>query len=320
MNQISRKQQWRLFKFLVATLAIGYLVYEIAYQRDISKLMSAYNSSMLSKPFWLVLVILLMPVNWMLETYKWQQLLRQHMQLRFKDAFRGVLMGVSVGLFTPNGIGGFGGRMLVVPKRMRQYAASTSIVSSLSQLAITITIGGACLLFYISDLLVPEHRILAYVIAFVTVVVGYFAYFQLPRITTLLFSRIKWFNRYERFVQSLGLVSKKTLLRAYLVSLTRYLVFCFQLIVVIYLVSDWEQVFKLEFAALIPVNYYIQTIIPTIALSEIGVRSFVLGMLFEPHLLPIDLIAASFLIWIVNLIIPGLVGLVVLLRFNASKI
>lgn len=320
MNQISRKQQWRLFKFIVATLAIGYLVYEIAYQRDISKLMSAYNSSMLSKPFWLVLVILLMPVNWMLETYKWQQLLRQHMQLRFKDAFRGVLMGVSVGLFTPNGIGGFGGRMLVVPKRMRQYAASTSIVSSLSQLAITITIGGACLLFYISDLLVPEHRILAYVIAFVTVVVGYFAYFQLPWITTLLFSRIKWFNRYERFVQSLGLVSKKTLLRAYLVSLTRYLVFCFQLIVVIYLVSDWEQVFKLEFAALIPVNYYIQTIIPTIALSEIGVRSFVLGMLFEPHLLPIDLIAASFLIWIVNLIIPGLVGLVVLLRFNASKI
>lgn len=320
MNQISRKQQWRLFKFLVATIAIGYLVYEIAYQRDISKLLSTYKSSVLNKPFWLVLVALLMPINWILETYKWQQLLKQHMQLRFKDALRGVLMGVSVGLFTPNGIGEFGGRMLVVPKRMRQYAASTSIVCSLSQLAITITIGGACLLFYISDLLVPEHRTLAYVIACATVVVGYFAYFQLPRITTLLFSRIKWFNRYERFVKSLGLVSKRTLLRAYLVSLIRYLVFCFQLIVVIYLVSDWGQVFNPEFAALIPVNYYIQTIIPTIALSEIGVRSFVLGMLFEPHLLPIDLIAASFLIWIVNLIIPGLVGLGVFLRFNANKI
>jgi len=320
MNQISRKQQWRLFKFLVATLAIGYLVYEIVFQRDISKLMYTYTSSVVDKPFWLILVLVLMPVNWMLETYKWQQLLRQHVQMKFKDALRGVLMGVSVGLFTPNGVGEFGGRMLVVSRKMRQYAASTSIVSSLSQLAITITIGGACLMFYISDYLAPEKRIIAYLVACGTVVIGYFAYFQLPRITTLLFRRIKWFNRYNRFVKSLESVSKKTLLNAYLVSLMRYLVFCFQLVVVIYLVSDWEHVFKLEFAALIPVNYYIQTIIPTIALSEIGVRSFVLGMLFEPHLLPVDLIAASFLIWVVNLIIPGLVGLFVFLRFNANKI
>ena len=247
-------------------------------------------------------------------------LLKPSVTIPLKKALSGVMMGVSVGLFTPNGIGEFGGRMLVVNRNERGYAVSAAIVGSLSQLAITITVGGACLVFYISDYLLPEYRLVASIATVLTVLIGFVSYFALPRIAALLFKRIRWFNRFEKFVKSLEEVSVPLLVKAYVLSLLRYTVFCFQLILVIYLVSDWFAIFKPINAGLIPVNYYVQTLIPTVALSEIGVRSFVLSSLFQSNLLSIDLISASFLIWMVNLIVPGLVGLVAFMRYNTSKI
>ena len=320
MKQLSRKQQWSLLKWIVAIVAIGYLIYEITYQRDLRKILYSYQDGLTHRLWYVILVLFLMPINWLVESIKWKQLMQPYASISLRQAVKGVLMGVSVGLFTPNGIGEFGGRMLVLDKSKRQYAASTSIVSSLSQLAITITVGGACIVFFISDYLLPKYQLLAMVVSVLTVVIGFVAYFGLPKLFTFFFKRLKWFSRYQKFVEALEHVSRKDLLKAYGWSLLRYIIFCTQLVVLIYVVTGWSSIFSAQFAALIPVNYYVQTLIPTIALSEIGVRSFVLSTLFEAYLMPVDVIAASFLIWLVNLIIPGLVGLFVFLRINTSKL
>ncbi|MBI3236044.1 MAG: hypothetical protein HYZ42_18750, partial [Bacteroidetes bacterium] len=68
--------------------------------------------------------------------------------------------------------------------------------------------------------------------------------------------------------------------------------------------------------------FFIQTAVPTVALFELGIRSagaigiFTLYNSNEPMI-----IIASILLWLINLIIPALVGLIFLMffRFDSSK-
>ena len=136
----------KLVKWLVTLGALGFLYFEIFERSDSFDLVSNYKT--LLKQHWvaLLVVFLLMPINWYIESLKWSNLYQKYGELSRWNAFKGVLMGVALGLFTPNGIGEYAGRMWSVPLSRRQEAIAASIVGSLSQLAITITIGGACIL------------------------------------------------------------------------------------------------------------------------------------------------------------------------------
>src|SRR5688500_12741182 len=60
--------------------------------------------------WYLAAVILLMPVNWLLETWKWHSYLSVHARVNFARAFKAVTGGIPLSLFTPNRIGEYGGR------------------------------------------------------------------------------------------------------------------------------------------------------------------------------------------------------------------
>ena len=260
-----------------------------------------------------------MPVNWLVESVKWRNLLSHTTELSTKTALKGVLMGVSLGLFTPNGVGEFAGRMWVVRNRFREQAVSSSIVGSLSQLCITITIGGALIVFFASQLIAQEWLLVAQLLALGTVVIGFVTYYKMPEIAGAVLSRINVFKRFSKFKDSMASFSKHALTEAYMLSLLRYLVFCAQLAILLVAVGDLDPLQAWKVIGLIPVYYYIQTLIPTIALSEIGVRGLILLFLLSDLMMESELILVSFLIWFVNLIIPGMVGLFFMVRTRFVK-
>ena len=94
-----------------------------------------------------------------------------------------------------------------------------------------------------------------------------------------------------------------------LYSLLRYLVFSIQFYLV--LLTFGVQLKGFYEIALIPVCFMITSIIPTLMLSEIGVRSSVAIIIFSvvsEESLPIVL--ASVVLWIINVAIPSVIGLV----------
>ena len=234
-------------------------------------------------------------------------------------AFQGVLMGVALGLFTPNGVGEFAGRVWVVKDEFRERAVSSSIVGSLAQLCITITIGGAFVAFFTSQLIVEEWLMMAQVLAVTTIIIGIVAYYKMPQIAAKVLDKIPFFKRYEQFSHALTTYTKGALSEAYLWSFIRYCTFCTQLGILLIGIGGIESIHIITIITLIPVYYYIQTIIPTVALSEIGVRGMILLTLFSNILVESEVILVSFLIWVINLIIPGLVGLLLLAKTRFVK-
>ncbi len=82
---------------------------------------------------YLAVAILLMPVNWLLETRKWQLLLQPFLDWPFKKVLRATLAGVSVSAATPNRIGEIGGRMLLARRDEWPAVVASSLLGSLCQ-------------------------------------------------------------------------------------------------------------------------------------------------------------------------------------------
>jgi hypothetical protein len=318
---IHKKQigRMRIVKWIISLLALSFLYYEILVKHNAVDLLRQYKDTVVDVYPYLILVLLLMPINWMLEAYKWRMMFNTPEELSFWNATKGVLMGVTLGLFTPNGIGEFAGRIWVVKEIHRERAVSSSIAGSLAQLCITITIGGAFVVFQASQILAKEWLVTAQVLGVITVLVGLISYYKMPQIAAVVLSKIKFFDRFENFKQALESFTKRELTMAYIISLIRYGVFCTQLGVLLYAIGGLYAVDLSFLFVTIPIYYYIQTLVPTVALSEIGVRGLILLFLFAGIMIESEVILISFLIWIINLILPGLIGMYFLIRTRFVK-
>ena len=93
-------------------------------------------------------MFLLMPVNWTLETAKWQIALRPIQSIKFLRAFKAILAGTCIASFTPNRVGEYLGRMLFVDPGNKVVSVAPTILCSMSQMLITLMAGSAGLLLY----------------------------------------------------------------------------------------------------------------------------------------------------------------------------
>jgi hypothetical protein len=97
--------------------------------------------------------------------------------------------------------------------------------------------------------------------------------------------------------------------------LARFLVFTFQYYLIVHLLIP--QIPLLEMTLLMFVFFFIQSAIPSLDVLDIGVRSITAGTLFsyitDQH---IAVLVAISLIYIINLIIPAILGSVFVLKLK----
>lgn len=96
---------------------------------------AAFSASLRRPGNWryLVLALLLMPVNWLLEARKWHLLLTVFLPWDFWRTLRTTLAGVSLSAATPNRIGEIGGRLLVADKEEWPGILTSSVLGSACQ-------------------------------------------------------------------------------------------------------------------------------------------------------------------------------------------
>ena len=273
------------------------------------------------------LVLLLMPVNWGIEARKWQLSMRPDGGISFKDAFRAIFTGATMASFTPNRMGEYLGRILYVKEGRRVAAISLTMIGSMAQLLITLVVGtlGLIKLFPLlhSRALSGNPRLdwsMPVTLALTGAMLlglGFF-YFRLPQLA-LKWSRFRWIRKLGAFITVLENFDRNILMRILFLSFVRYIVFVIQysLVFPVFNVSlGFGQVWQG-----MSVVFLIMAIVPTFTfLTELGLRwgaSIQVLELFNPN--SVGIFAASFTIWLINLVIPALIGSLLIVRIKLFK-
>jgi Lysylphosphatidylglycerol synthase TM region len=314
---------------LVFLLLACFIGWQIVHQPDWRTSLDQVLRAIVGPGQWrLWLVILLMPVNWGIEARKWQLALRPVGGISFTDAFRAVLTGTTLASFTPNRMGEYLGRILYVKEGHRIAAISLTMVCSISQLLITLVIGAAGL-YYIHPFLhgqIHNNPTLKWGFTALAGSVGVlfaglaFLYFRLPQVALHL-SRFSWIRKIGAFIKVLENFDTNILLRILFLSFARYIVFMVQYSLVFPVFGIF-----LSFSQVwggMSVVFLVMAVIPTFTfLTELGLRwgaSIQVLEVFSAN--TVGIVAASFAIWLINLVIPALLGslLIVSIKFFKSR-
>lgn len=276
------------------------------------------------------LVCFMMIVNWGIEAFKWKILIKPLERLSYRKSFYAVLSGVSFSVNTPNHIGEYGGRILYLKARNRWKAISVTFVGSVSQLITTLIFGIAGLSYFLinyeTDIpwhILPLSFLKLVIVSLILIITGIIVtfYFHLSLIVRL-FEKIKWLRRFRKYVVVIAGYPTHILVKVLGLSILRYLVFSAQYLILLRAMGVevvWWQGF-----GMIYLLYLTMAMIPSITIAELGIRGevglYYLGLLSANKM---GIIAATFGIWLINLVVPAILGSLLLLGIkvlNEDKI
>lgn len=262
-------------------------------------------------------VMLLMVVNWVLESLKWQYLSQKLANISTWEAIEAVFCGLTWAIFTPNRIGEYGGRVMFLPNRKRIHGIFAMAVGSFGQNVITNVTGLLASLWFLYYFHIITNiwiylGIVVLVLLFLVLLLIF--YFNIKWLVFLL-DRVSFLKKYRRFFDIMGRYANSELLIVIGYSLARFFVFSFQYYLVIHLLLP--DLHFIEMMMTVVVFIFIQSALPSLDLLDIGVRSFTAAHLFLYITnQQIAIIAAVSSIWLINLIIPAIIGSVFVLKLR----
>jgi Lysylphosphatidylglycerol synthase TM region len=271
------------------------------------------------------LTLLLVPVNWGIEALKWRYMMKPVQKMSFFRAFKGVLAGTSLAVNTPNQVGEYFGRMIYVEEGNRLRSIPLTIACSFSQLIITLVAGSIGLLFFIglvneapqTELSVFWIKTLLSVVLLGTIL-AVLVYFKLSWLVKLL-EKVPLINRYRFFLTGVETLNARVLGTTLLYSALRYSVFMVQYLLVMNAFGINESISVNM--CLVSVLFIVMSVIPTIVLAEAGIRGkaghFIFGVVYSSS--QVAIIASGLFIWLVNLMLPALLGGLMLLGKKIFK-
>lgn len=323
-NLVGRKTGNILIRLTVVVFTIVFIYDQLIYRKDISSLIEDFN--LITDGFWtnvlLFIAFGLIPINLLIESFKWRYLIGKLEKVSFLKAVKAVFAGITVSMIMPNRVGDYLGRVFILKKADRLQAVLSTILGSLAQLLTTLIYGLIALVLFFPEYLDISIRfnfwvyvgvIISAIAAIFTLV---FAFLNFS-IFSVLIRRIsgRYYGVIEKYSEVFSWYNQQELLNVLLLSMLRYMVFSLQFFLLL-------QVFGVKidyFAAmiLIAVVYFLMTIVPTIALTEIGVRGSVSLYVFQHHFeyvglwnpeIAIGVVSASSVLWLFNIVLPAVIG------------
>ncbi|MCQ6960326.1 lysylphosphatidylglycerol synthase domain-containing protein [Mucilaginibacter aquariorum] len=261
-------------------------------------------------------VVLLMILNWFLESLKWQYLAKKLTEISVWVAIEAVFCGLTWAIFTPNRIGEYGGRVMFLPNRKRIHGIFAMAVGAFSQNVITNLVGVSASLWFIYYFLNINPWLYLGLVVLSVIFLGLFLifYFNIKWLVGLL-DRIKFLKKYHRFFEIMGRYNIDELLVVIGYSLARFFVFSLQYYLIIHLLLP--DIPFISMMLTVFVFLFIQSAMPSLDLLDIGVRSFTAMHLFLYITnQQIAIIAAVSSIWLINLIIPAIIGSVFVFKMR----
>ena len=272
-----------------------------------------HNLSFANTPY-IILVVLLMPLNWFFETQKWLSLMQKIEPIALSKALKSVLIGLTFSLFTPNRVGEYGGRVLMVSKGKRFLSVFATMVGISSQWIVLIVGGwwGLMGAFYLEIIPIAYAVWLGLVVIGLVATIGLlFVYFNVQRVVDYCL-RLKWTRRWAMRMRTslFDYYTFRELNAALFYSTLRYLIYSVQYLLLLYFFG-----FEANFGAMflgILIVYLLQTGIPlppsTGLLARGNIALLIFGYLNASTGASTAILASTFSLWIINVLLPALLG------------
>ena len=270
-----------LLKVVVLAGCVYYIVRALGHRSFEGFNWQELNTSQL----WLLctLVLLLVPLNWYLEVIKWRLCVQPLTQISSTQALWSVLRGLSLNWVIPFSLGDFIGRSLNLPKTKGTIRAN--LVNRFASFWTTLFMFGVGSMFYWPG----QSGVIGAGLALIIIV---------------LIGALHWDKAYTLTIK----------LRILSMSLIRYVVFSLQFGALLF---HFCPDIPLEvLLAGIPVVFLIRTLAPSL-LGALGVREAAVIWTFSAFTVhPASLLVASLFLWLFNLVLPSLVGLLPVLAYR----
>jgi hypothetical protein len=260
----------------------------------------------------------LMCVNWTLETFKWQIALRPVQAIGFIRAFKAILAGTCIASFTPNRVGEYLGRMLFVEPGNKILSVTPTILCSMSQMLVTLT-AGTFGVYLFSNLPFKFHTAwsspaflrLAMIVTAGAAIGLALIFFRFDPLVTRVNIWLEKNKKNFSIPQNFSIPALTTIL---FISTIRYMVFILQYFLLFSLFGI--PLMGMQVFTGVSVMFVLMAIVPTLTfLTDLGFRWAAGIQIFQVFTLnTAGILAVSLGIWLINLIIPALIGSLLILR------
>ena len=307
-------------KIVIVLLGIWILYKKLFHNQNFTQLWLDVKTSVttINNTLFILLALFLVSVNIYLEGIKWKLQLKPIEDISIWKSFISIFTGITSGMFFPNRMGNFLGRIFMLEKGDRIKAAMVTIVGGFGQMIATISVGLIASLFFVKKYLVLSTIAAIFIIAMLLImyfniqILKYF-HFLIPK---------KFKEKTKEYFEIFSFYNKIELLKILTISFLRYFLYTFQFVLLIWAFN----VPLTYFQAMIPISltYVLMMIIPFITITEIAVRGSVSILVFEKWLVINNIntsygmmvFSASSLLWIFNIAIPSVIGLFLIYRLK----
>ena len=308
-------------KIVFSIAILGSLYFQVFENEGMKKIFNVgyklYNKENIA---WSILLVLLCIANWGIEAFKWNALMQLLEPISYNRSVKAILSGLSIASLSPNRIGEFAGRVLFLKKANKVRGVLLNFISNLSLLVVNYILGIiAFIIFYINHFKVFDF--VFYSISITGIVIGLimiYIYFNIRHVSKYVI-KIPKLSGLKQYLSTYSLLGFKRLNYYLSLSVLRYLVFTVQYLIILKIFGVQIDVFYGMIAILS--IFFVQLVMPSFILLEIGIRGkaalFFIGAfsVSEQELI----LASSFGLWFINLIIPGLIGAFFILKLNFWK-
>ncbi|MEE2931345.1 MAG: lysylphosphatidylglycerol synthase transmembrane domain-containing protein [Bacteroidota bacterium] len=307
-----------IIQIIVISLSLYFLYNELNDNQDISKLgIDSFTDLIklcVDNYLGISIVFLMMVFNWLIEAIKWRFLIKKIEDISILRSFQAVLTGITVSTFTPNRIGEYAGRVFRLNKADRIQAALITVLGNMSQLLTTLLFGSLGFIFFLeyfkyyndSLILLQQNFILISIILLAISFLSIMLYFNLVNIISKT-EKISWIKKIYRYIKVFSLYSNKELFQVLLLSVLRYIIFTSQFFILLNLFG--VHITYPNAIVLIMIMLLIVSVVPTIAITELGLRGSIAVFLFSAFSQNVlGILVATVFIWLINLVIPAFIG------------
>lgn len=285
----------KVLQWVIMLAAYSFLVYTLCTFEHYSDFVCFFRAASVRHYVALGVCLVLMPLNLLLEAWKWQTLLKPIEAMGIGEALRQVCYGMAGAFVTPYRIGDYPARVLLLKDKSHYVPAMTlAVVGSVALTAVILMLG------------IP-----AFALSF-TDFQGYFTWngktylwvVSLLLCLLLLVLAIVPFmgKRYGIKYSDCGIILLQSLLR--------YLCFSVQLWLILYacgvLLSPMLAIVS------IPLYYLFVTVTPNMPIADVGIRGAWAVFVFGQYMPDVEasIILATTCLWIINTLLPVLFGAV----------
>ncbi len=294
-----------LARIIIGIVALIYIYFRL--KDDIDTHLSSLSVLTTENYILLLIALLLMPVNWGIEAFKWKFVIRKFENIPFIKALKHVFAGITIGLTTPNRIGEIPARVYLLDNKTHLTGLiGVTFLASFSQVIITF-LGGFVAIFFLKENVLFKNYFTLWMIvgSFITILLFLVYFYSKPILTVIqktpFLNKKKWLEKFS----FLSAQEKSTVL---FFSLMRYFVFVIQFYLV--LTAFHISINNVAAFSLIPLFFVISSFIPTFVISEIAVRGSVALVIFSSVSTDsLLIISAAVSLWIINVALPSIIGI-----------